>query len=375
MLAFTNARLKYNQERIMLRWLNSFTDRDEDKYFKLGGPRSFHKFKYKNVDIILIGEVHENMPPVLANQYLDIMNQFCERKDQVKIFIETTASKKCESSSDGVGFIDLMKRVRESENIQVVAADQRRWDKAFIDIYLFISHVEDIERGIMEAFHEKNKAIPNSFSFFHENEFVELIRSIPIKYEYNVNYKLKDLYEFVASQIEILDKAASGYLEENKLIGQWIAHCLLQVNEGMEKVLNLEAEYIKLRSDLNETEIENMSVIDICTDMIIKSGTFKPAKNWLEVISLYVTSFLDATLTINIWEEIKISNDVYDKAIFVVSGDEHASNLACFLKLICESSASIYANRDGKIIPPDILSEYLSDNYEHSQNNEICRCM
>ena len=63
-------------------------DKEKDYKEPLGGPRSFYKFIYKNSQLILMGEAHKKMPGVLVTKYADVFNQFIEKNDHIKLFLE-----------------------------------------------------------------------------------------------------------------------------------------------------------------------------------------------------------------------------------------------------------------------------------------------
>src|SRR5437016_3584453 len=96
----------------------------DNNYYKLGGPRSFHKFKYRNKSIILIGEVHQKMPNDLANQYVSIFNEFVEIQP-VSMFLESSDTEIEAPSSNGLGFITSMKNLTPSPNLEMIPADKR----------------------------------------------------------------------------------------------------------------------------------------------------------------------------------------------------------------------------------------------------------
>ena len=122
-----------------------------------------------------------------------------------------------------------------------------------------------------------------------------------------------------------------------------------------------------------DKDVSNRRLIDICIDMMSKKGNFKPAVDWLNIFSLYERRFLDATLICDIWD--KIHYDDNERTLLVTMGDAHIVSLSSLLKIICKEEASIPADREGAIISPKNLNEFLNNHFEHAPSGESCVMM
>ncbi|HAU0218255.1 TPA: hypothetical protein JBF19_06730, partial [Legionella pneumophila] len=131
-----------------------FKNGQNEKYFNLGGPRSFHKFTLQGTNIILIGEVHERMPNELANQYIEMFSNFIERNDEVKLFLETTGEDE-KSSSKGLSFLDCMQHLSHSKKVATFHADKRYYDDQFGNFFFFLNKLAELEGAIIAKYKEK----------------------------------------------------------------------------------------------------------------------------------------------------------------------------------------------------------------------------
>ena len=195
--------------------------RDEN-YYKLGGPRSFHQFKYKNKSIILIGEVHEKMPSDLANQYKDIVNQFVENSPSVSLYLEISDTEIEAPSSEGLGFIRTMQNLTPSPKLEKIPADKRdshnKGYDGFLDFFCFLNKLAEIEEQITNTYKEKHCTPPTPIPFFQGQDFFNAVTKVGDLYE--KNYYFSDLYQFLDSSIKILDALADKYADQNKQVAR-----------------------------------------------------------------------------------------------------------------------------------------------------------
>ncbi|HFL2713408.1 TPA: hypothetical protein ACGWTM_000541 [Legionella pneumophila] len=348
--------------------LFSKNERNEN-YFKLGGPRSFHKFTLQGTNIILIGEVHERMPNELAAQYTEMFNHFIERNEQVKLFLETTGKDK-QSSSKELSFLDCMRHLTPSKNLSVLHADKRYYDDQFGNFFFFLNKLAELEGTIIAKYKEKRIKPPSPTPFFNIPEFIDSVNQLSQLYK--KNFCLLDLYKLLESQLKILEEFIQKYSEENKQLSDYLTACLLEVNDALGLALKLEEEYRSM-SGLGD-EAQNRSLIDICIEMMAHQGSFSKAAEWLQIYHLYETNFLDATLICDLWEAIKTSGENKPTFIFVF-GDAHIERLSHFLKILATEDISIKANKDGKIIPPKLIEEFLNNHFEHAPSENKCALM
>ncbi|HAT2116409.1 TPA: hypothetical protein JBA33_05530 [Legionella pneumophila] len=340
-----------------------------ENYFNLGGPRSFHKFTLQGTSIILIGEVHERMPNELASQYMKMFNHFIERNEAVKLFLETTGEDK-KSSSKGLSFLDCMQHLDHSKKLAIFHVDKRYYDDPFGNFFFFLNKLAELEGTIIAKYKEKRIKPPSPTPFFNTPEFLDSVNQL--SQLYNKNFCLLDLYKLLESQLKILEGLVQKYAEENKQLADYLTACLLEVNDALGLALKLEEEYRSMNG-LSD-KIQNCSLIDICIKMMTHQGSFSPAVEWLQIYNLYEISFLDATLICDLWEAIK--NGGENKSTFIlVFGDKHIERLSNFLKIIAMEEISIKANKDGKVIPPKFMEEYLNDHFEHASSENNCVLM
>ncbi|CZH49333.1 hypothetical protein SCZ71_12780 [Legionella pneumophila serogroup 1] len=346
-----------------------FKNEQNEKYFNLGGPRSFHKFTLQGTNIILIGEVHERMPNELATQYIEMFSNFIESNDEVKLFLETTGEDK-KSSSKGLSFLDCMQHLSYSKKVATFHADKRYYYDQFGNFFFFLNKLAELEGTIIAKYKEKRIKPPSPTPFFDTPEFLDSVNQLSQLYK--KNFCLLDLYKLLESQLKILEELVQKYAEENKQISDYLTVCLLEVNDALGLTLKLEEEYRSMSRSGDETQ--NRSLIDICIEMMAYQGSFSPAVEWLQIYDLYETNFLDATLICDLWEAIKIGGE--NKPTFIlVFGDKHIEKLSNFLKIIATEEISIKANKNGKIIPPKFMEEYLKDHFEHAPSENNCVLM
>ncbi|MCZ4721528.1 hypothetical protein [Legionella pneumophila] len=345
-----------------------FKNGQNEKYFNLGGPRSFHKFTLQGTNIILIGEVHERMPNELATQYIEMFSNFIESNDEVKLFLETTGEDK-KSSSKGLSFLDCMQHLSHSKKVATFHADKRYYDDQFGNFFFFLNKLAELEGTIIAKYKEKRIKPPSPTPFFDIPEFLDSVNQLSQLYK--KNFCLLDLYKLLESQLKILEELVQKYTEENKQISDYLTVCLLEVNDALGLALKLEEEYRSMRSG---DETQNRSLIDICIEMMAHQGSFSKAAEWLRIYNLYETSFLDATLICDLWEAIKTSGENKPTFIFVF-GDAHIERLSNFLKVLATEDISIKANKDGKIIPPKLMEQFLNNHFEHAPSENNCALM
>ena len=82
----------------------------DDFYYKLGGPRSIHKYSYKNSKIIFMGELHNKMNSILTKKYLDIFQKEFENNPEIKLFIENDKDSRVQKESSELSFIDCLQK-------------------------------------------------------------------------------------------------------------------------------------------------------------------------------------------------------------------------------------------------------------------------
>lgn len=349
-------------------WANLFSQENRNEsYFQLGGPRSFHKFTYKNTTIILIGEVHQKMKNELAKRYIEIFNQFIEN-NHVKLFIESKGENK-NTSSDDLSFIDCMSNLSSSSNLERIHADKRHYDEGFGNFFFFLNKLADVEGKIIAIYKEKNMTPPSPIPFFNESQ--DFIKSISMISDlYDKSFTLENFLKLLDSQIKILDQLCDKYSKTNIHLRNYLAKCILIVNDALGLALKLEEKYRLMGHNKNDNEIGTTPLIQICIAMMQYEKTFYPAQEWLHIYNLYETYFFDATLICDLWDQIDTNKD-QEVTLIVATGDSHTNNLSSILKSICVPVASISADKKGKIISPEIIN----DNFEHAPSKLSCTLM
>src|SRR5579872_4361585 len=305
----------------MLSGRSNFFSRKNHNEAKLGGPRSFHKFTYNNKNIILIGEDHIEMSSQLAQEYISIFNKYMELH-QVKLFIEKENKKENEEkSSSTMSFIDCMGNLSNSTHLEVINSDDRQVHLGFERFFYFLVKMREVEESIIEKFKEKKLKPPSNIPFpSEEPRFKEFEK---LSDDYDVGYSFFDLMELLSSSITALDKLHDQYSKMNSTLSDYIAGCILNINDALGLTLQFQTEYSSLEhiKQKEEKEIEKTSVLKACIELMKNKNTFNAAVVYANVYILYVANFLDATLICKLFDEI--SNDENDKILMVVTGNEH----------------------------------------------------
>lgn len=353
---------------------NLFSKKNYNKA-RLGGPRSFHKFRYKNKDIILIGEAHIEMNSQLAQEYISIFDKFIELH-HVKLFIEKVNKKENEEKSSGgaMSFIDCMGNLNSSSHLKVINSDDRQVHLGFERFFYFLVKMQEVEELIIEKIKEQKLKLPASIPFPSEEplfmkEFEKLYD------DYDIGYSFFDLMELLSSSITTLDKLHEQYSKMNSALGDYISGCILHINDALGLILQFQTEYASLEHNKQkeEKEIENTSIIKACIELMKHKNTFSAAVIYANVYILYVANFLDATLICKLYDEI--NNDEQDKILMVVAGNEHTDSLTNFFKKLCKPAVSVDENPKGSILSPEVIDNFLKDNFKHAPSKGCCALM
>lgn len=348
-------------------------DLQSERYFRLGGPRSFHKFTYKNTQLILIGEFHNRMSFDLSYQYLSVFNQFIIENNHVTLFLESTHDEIESFSPEGIGFISSMKQLTPSPHLEVIHADKRAdfCHEKFIHLWCFLDTLIDMEKKIMSPPKRRIIQLINATKFFQSEDIIN--KAIKVETLYQKSCHSKDLGDYLASQIKILNALAEKFLEVDEQVHHFIIACLLDLNDALGSLIKLEDEYLSM--GFQEEDLETRNLATVCVDMMKKKENFKPVYELHDIYIKYLRSFNDATLLCDIWNKLQCHD--YDKqTLIVIMGDSHIERLLTILKLISVQEVSILADRKGDVISPTTLDEYLKKNFEPAPKKEsLCLLM
>lgn len=236
--------------------------------------------------------------------------------------------------------------------------------------FLFLEKIKEIVAKIIDK--SKRLLSAEKLPFFSENpEFVKAFDELSNHYQ--KNYTFLDLLEMLTSSVTKLDQLCDKYSKSNINLYKYLSNCVIDVNRALGLVLKLEEEYHSTENNKHkeEKEIEATSLIQACVEMMNYKKSFYTADAFSSLCYLYIGSYLNATVTCKLWDEI--DSDDKDKILIIVTGDAHTESLASILKVLYTQIASIPADPRGAIILPDIINEFLKDDFEHVPK-ENCTC-
>ncbi|KTC89193.1 hypothetical protein [Legionella cincinnatiensis] len=331
-----------------------------DDYYRLGGPRSYHKFIYNNTPIILIGEVHQPIAMDLAHQYHHVLNEYA-KSNKVVLFLESTGKTR-EESSNTIGFMDSLETLTPSSNLEMIFTEKRSefCNKKYVCLWLFLEKIEEIEKSITE----RNKKVRRPFETI--TEFIQSKELDNLGLLYSKCCSFNELAEFLSAQIKLLDNMADNYINSNKELYYFIGDSILNINDALGLLIQIETEYRSLQ--LDEARLRDGNLVNNCIEMIKKTNSLKLISMLRDVCLQYLLSFHDATLVCDIWEKLQCNED--RNTFIVVMGDSHIEGLTSLFKVIAEEEISIFANNKGNVISPALLDEFLNHNFEHAPKEE-----
>lgn len=342
----------------------------------LGGPRSFYKFRYKNAQLILMGEVHHNISEALVSKYADVINQFIENNHSIKLFLEQRNDDKREreekTPSDGMLFLDYMESLSNSSHLEIINADDREWNNGLDGLEAFLRGMEALQKGIVNIYKEKNLTPPSQIPYYSEIPwFVEKMQWMDDHAD--KSYTFLDLFKLLTSSMEILDKLYDKYSKINMALGDYIADCIRNINKALSGALEFQEVYRSLEQNKQKDakEIGKTSVIKACMELMQNEKTCVFAEVLFKIYMTYVHEFLNGTLICKLWDAL--NDDDNEKTLMVVTGDAHTRDLADVFKKLCTPVISMDADPKGSAISPKRLNEFLHDNFEDApKRNNMC---
>ncbi|AUH72825.1 MULTISPECIES: hypothetical protein [Legionella] len=336
-----------------------------DDYYRLGGPRSYHKFIYNNTPIILIGEIHQPIAMELADQYHHAFNEYV-KSNKVILFLESTGETRKESSNT-IDFMKSLEMLEPSSNLEMIFTEKRSQfcDEKYVYLWLFLEKIDEIEKSITK----KNKKVQRPFGTIAEFTQSQELKHLGLLYSKCCSFN--ELAEFISAQINLLDNMADNYINSNKELYYFIGDSILNINEALGLLIQLETEYRSL--NLDETRLREGNLVNNCIEMITKTNSMKPISMLRDVCLKYLLSFHDATLVCDIWEKLQHNED--RKTFIVVMGDSHIEGLTSLFKIIAEEEISIFADHKGRVISPTVLDEFLNNIFEHIPKEHSCLLM
>ncbi|KTD53462.1 hypothetical protein Lsan_3872 [Legionella santicrucis] len=351
---------------MLLMFSRFFKVKQQPDYYELGGPRSYHKFRYQNTSVILIGEVHNPISLDLDHEYISIFNNYVAN-NRVILFLESDGTPR-PKGTHGIDFMKSLEQLTPSPNLEMVFAEKRSefCDEKYVYLWLFLEKIEDIEKSINHKKTKSHQTFSNTTEFMHS----EALDDISLLYSQCCSFR--ELRDFLVSEITALDSMADKYINSNPQIYAFIGASILNVNEALGLLIELEEEYRSLQ--LEETNLEQNNLVSVCVEMMKKISSFKPASKLRDIYLNYLSSFHDATLLCDIWDRLEKNQE--QSTLMVVMGDGHIERLSLLLKTIAIEEASIFADRKGRVIAPGTLDRFLKNNFEEALHQEkVCLVM
>lgn len=351
------------------RWFDFFKNDNTDDYYKFGGPRSFYKYNYHNMNIILIGEVHENISAAQEREFTYLFSDYAEKHANVKLLIEFDDVKIDDVNGD-IGFLDCMLNLENASRAAIIRSDKRSFPEGLLNFYHFLKQVGGIENGAYNQLRKLNVNNQPPFSRIKDKEFLDILHELAN--DTHATYTLNDLYQFIESQVIAIDVLAQRYASENKSLDGFLASCVLGVNDGLGMLIEIEKKYNAMGFDVEG--VIDKSLADICIDMMAHECDFSPAKQLMDIMLCYFGGYLDGTLACDIWDEMKTNNDV-DQTLIVVTGNAHTKRLALLMSDLCEVVVELPADKSGKIISVQKMDDLLHDKFESESTLFRCSVM
>lgn len=354
---------------MLTRWFDFFKKDNSESYYKLGGPRSFYKYKYHNTNIILIGEVHQNMPAPQEREFTALFSQFIEKSNNVKILLEDDGDKPDKNDGD-VGFITCLLNLESIGHTGIIKSDKRAFPDGLVEFWLFLQWLGEIEKRLYEQHKKLGIKLVSPYPCFKNEEFLQVLRDRVNRI--TSKFTFSDWYQFLESQVNSIDALADRYSPENRHLKDFLGQCVLGVNEGYEFTFAFEKQYEEL--EFNSENMMDRTLADVCVEMMIKEGRFESGANCLNAIYAYCDNYLNGTLACDIWNEIK-NNDCDEKTLIVVTGNAHTKILALLMNDLCEVVVEVPSDKSGKIISVQQMDEYLYDDFRHLPSKSMCSMM
>lgn len=309
------------------------------KTFTLGGLCCFYQFVYQDISIFLLGEIHDEMSRELAGEYINLLNEYINNSQNVKIFLESTESEE-KNNSEHLSFIDSILFLN-SPNLTVIPADKRQYNEAFTDLFLFLRNLSELP--------------PSKSSYFANPKFPGFLQEIAD--DYNRTFTFSDLFNLFNLEISTLEQLVKEMEPSNLHLGDYIQSCINNLVKALDLAKNLEKECCFAITDGEKKESD--SIINSCIDRMERTRSFEIIVTLLEIYYLYEIYHFDATLIVDLWQMLHHEKD-NNTTFMVVSGDTHTEHLANLLKLISTPINSMRSEQQENRISPDTLNELLS---------------
>lgn len=251
------------------------------EYVQKGGPKSFHKFTYQGINILLIGESHVKMPRDLANEYIKVFNNFIEKMGNVKLFLEGSGLKEQESETEGLTFIDSMESLDQTSMLQILHDDDRPDKDNFVNFFNFEDLVSEFEDKTVALFHKKGIKQPKNVPFIFDPDFLECMINI-VNDELDNSFCLQDLYILINSHRDNLLNLEEKYAKENSPLDSYLNNCISELNIAIGLLGKFEKDYrlihglpisnyeellesyLTLKSDnMNHNETKNKELLEL----------------------------------------------------------------------------------------------------------------
>lgn len=204
------------------------------KYEEKGGPRSFHKFTYQGIHIVLMGESHVKMPKDLATLYIKVFNDFIEKIGNVKLFLEKSQLPRQESEEksslpEEITFMDSMEHLSSTKMLQILCCDRRASDESLCDLHTFLMVQNQLGLEVQSMLTREESKRSNGTPFVHDSHYLEqMIRVMHTRL--NKNLSLKDFYTWLDYHRDNLIDLEEKYSKENKLLHSYLVNCISMLN-------------------------------------------------------------------------------------------------------------------------------------------------
>jgi len=327
-----------------------------DNYYALGGLRSFQHYVYNKLHIILLGEMHVNMPNILADQYIRVLNEYIETGKHVKVYLERSKDRTSERSEEGLSFMDCLIALPTYSNLEKINADTRNYAEDFTNFFLSVNRLVELADEVKIELKKRNIQSPKGTPFYPNEENIDILYRYADVFE--KKFYIKDLCDLLIYEMNVLEELENKYSAKNKNVGLYMAGCILDVNEALGVALKLQDKYILLGND--EKKAETTPLINIVIDLIIHDKNFDPAHAFMSIYFNYAINFLDAKFIASLWDEMQENQDI-DMTIMIVQGVEHITHLAKILNTLCSTIRIIDPDREGEIILPVDMKKYLNE--------------
>ncbi|RMX14999.1 hypothetical protein EAS68_13160 [Legionella jordanis] len=309
------------------------------KSFTLGGLCSFYQFMYQDIRILLFGEIHDTMSKELAEEYIQLLNEFINNSPNVKFFLESIEGEE-KNNSDHLSFIDSILFLN-SPNLTVIPADKRQYNEAFTDVFLFLRTLSELP--------------PSNSSYFDNPKFTDFL--LDIAEDYNRTFTFPDLFNLLNSEIGRLSQLGKEINPSHLHLSSYIQSCINNLVKALALAKDLEKECCMPITDGEHKP--SGSILDICIEKMEKTRSFEIIVKWLEIYYLYEIYHFDATLVMDVWQILQHEKPG-NTTLIVVSGDTHTEHLAHLLTLISTPINSMRPGQQGHRISPDTLKDFLT---------------